>query len=47
LLGTLDRPDSGEIQFDAQRTDNLPARKQDAFRNKQLGMIFQFYHLLP
>jgi len=47
LLGTLDRPDSGEIQFDGQRTDNLPARKRDAFRNQQLGMIFQFYHLLP
>jgi len=47
LLGTLDRPDSGEIQFNGERTDNLPARKRDAFRNKQLGMIFQFYHLLP
>ena len=47
LLGTLDKPDTGEIHFDAQRTDNLPARKRDAFRNKQLGMIFQFYHLLP
>ena len=47
LLGTLDRPDSGEIHFDGQRTDNLPARKRDAFRNQQLGMIFQFYHLLP
>ena len=47
LLGTLDRPDSGEIQFNGQRTDNLPSRKRDAFRNKQLGMIFQFYHLLP
>ncbi len=47
LLGTLDRPDSGEIDFDGQRTDNLPARKRDAFRNQQLGMIFQFYHLLP
>jgi len=47
LLGTLDRPDTGEIHFDGQRTDNLPARKRDAFRNNQLGMIFQFYHLLP
>ena len=47
LLGTLDRPDSGEIEFNGQRTDNLPARKRDAFRNQQLGMIFQFYHLLP
>jgi len=47
LLGTLDRPDAGEIHFDGIRTDNLPARKRDAFRNQQLGMIFQFYHLLP
>ena len=47
LLGTLDKPDSGEIHFDGQRTDNLPARKRDSFRNKELGMIFQFYHLLP
>jgi lipoprotein-releasing system ATP-binding protein len=47
LLGTLDSPDEGEIHFDGMRTDNLPARKRDAFRNQQLGMIFQFYHLLP
>ena len=47
LLGTLDRPDAGEIHFNGIRTDNLPARKRDAFRNQQLGMIFQFYHLLP
>lgn len=47
LLGTLDRPDCGKIHFDGERTDNLPARKRDAFRNKKLGMIFQFYHLLP
>ncbi len=47
LLGTLDKPDSGEIHFDGERTDNLPARKRDAFRNEKLGMIFQFYHLLP
>jgi len=47
LLGTLDRPDSGEIHFGDTRIDNLPARKRDAFRNQQLGMIFQFYHLLP
>jgi lipoprotein-releasing system ATP-binding protein len=47
LLGTLDRPDSGEIHFADERIDNLPSRKRDAFRNHQLGMIFQFYHLLP
>jgi len=47
LLGTLDRPDAGEIAFDGQRIDTLSARDRDAFRNQQLGMIFQFYHLLP
>jgi lipoprotein-releasing system ATP-binding protein len=47
LLGTLDAPDSGEIRFDGGRVDNLPARRRDALRNRQIGMIFQFYHLLP
>jgi lipoprotein-releasing system ATP-binding protein len=47
LLGTLDAPDAGEIYFDGGRIDNLPRRKRDHFRNAQLGMIFQFYHLLP
>ena len=47
LLGTLDAPDSGEIYFDERRIDNLPRRARDRFRNAQLGMIFQFYHLLP
>lgn len=47
LLGTLDVPDEGEIYFDGQRTDNLPGPQRDALRNKRLGMIFQFYHLLP
>lgn len=47
LLGTLDAPDSGEIQFNGRRIDNIPARGRDAIRNRSLGMIFQFYHLLP
>lgn len=47
LLGTLDVPDSGEIYFAGERIDNLPRKRRDAFRNQQLGMIFQFYHLLP
>lgn len=47
LLGTLDVPDQGEIYFDGLRIDNLPRRKRDQFRNASLGMIFQFYHLLP
>jgi lipoprotein-releasing system ATP-binding protein len=47
LLGTLDAPDSGEIYFRDGRIDNLPARKKDRLRNREFGMIFQFYHLLP
>jgi lipoprotein-releasing system ATP-binding protein len=47
LLGTLDAPDKGEIHFDGRRIDNLPAAGRDRLRNRQIGMIFQFYHLLP
>lgn len=47
LLGTLDAPDEGEIHFDGRRIDNLPAAGRDALRNRRIGMIFQFYHLLP
>lgn len=47
LLGTLDAPDRGRIYFDGQRIDNLPGSRRDALRNRRLGMIFQFYHLLP
>jgi len=47
LLGTLDEPDSGMIYFDGQRIDNLLPRERDGLRNRSIGMIFQFYHLLP
>lgn len=47
LLGTLDAPDSGEIHFQDSRIDNLPARQKERLRNRDFGMIFQFYHLLP
>ena len=47
LLGTLDAPDAGEIHFEGQRIDNLPASRRDILRNRHFGMIFQFYHLLP
>lgn len=47
LLGTLDAPDAGEIQFEGNRIDNLAPRGRDVLRNKHFGMIFQFYHLLP
>jgi lipoprotein-releasing system ATP-binding protein len=47
LLGTLDAPDAGEIQFQGKRIDNLAPKSRDHLRNEHFGMIFQFYHLLP
>ncbi len=47
LMGLLDRPNVGEIHFDGQRIDNLPAKTRDVLRNRVFGFIFQFYHLLP
>lgn len=47
LLGTLDKPDEGEIRLEGRRIDNLPSEDRDALRNRTFGFIFQFYHLLP
>ena len=47
LLGTLDQPDKGEIVLNKQRIDNLPTKERDRIRNQEIGLIFQFYHLLP
>ncbi len=47
LMATLDQPDQGEIHFGGQRIDNAPGRQRDLYRNQSIGVIFQFYHLLP
>src|SRR5260370_26518067 len=47
LLGTLDKPDGGEVLLDGERIDNLPGDRRDRLRNQTFGYIFQFYHLLP
>jgi lipoprotein-releasing system ATP-binding protein len=47
LLGTLDRPDQGQVLLDGQRIDDAPAPERDRLRNGTFGFIFQFYHLLP
>ncbi len=47
ILATLDVPDAGEVHFGGRRIDNASRRTRDAFRNDQIGIIFQFYHLLP
>jgi lipoprotein-releasing system ATP-binding protein len=47
VLGLLDAPDSGSVELDGRRIDNLPDRARDDLRNHVFGFIFQFYHLLP
>ena len=47
ILGSLDKPDSGTIVLDNQSIQALTSKKLAAFRNKNIGFIFQFHHLLP
>jgi lipoprotein-releasing system ATP-binding protein len=47
LLGGLDRPDSGEVLFKGQSVFNQPDRAVNRYRNRMVGFVFQFYHLLP
>ena len=47
VLGTLDRPSSGTVLFEGQDVFGLRARKLAAFRNRTIGFMFQFHHLLP
>ncbi|MCF7885406.1 MAG: ABC transporter ATP-binding protein [Candidatus Marinimicrobia bacterium] len=47
LIGTIDKPDKGEILFDKQNPFVLSDTDMARFRNKNIGFIFQFHHLLP
>ncbi len=47
ILGTLDNADKGEINVDDTEVFNLSPKKLAAFRNKHIGFVFQFHHLLP
>ncbi len=47
ILGTLDNADSGSINMEGQAVDTLKGNKLAAFRNKYIGFVFQFHHLLP
>ncbi|MBX3744672.1 MAG: ABC transporter ATP-binding protein [Verrucomicrobiae bacterium] len=47
LLGGLDRPDAGTILFRNEAVDRWPPARLAAFRNAQVGFVFQAYHLLP
>ncbi len=47
LMGTLDLPSSGRILYGGQDVTSLPGPKLAEFRNKSIGFVFQFHHLLP
>lgn len=47
LLGLLDRPTAGTIQFGGRDVSGESARKRAALRHAEIGFVFQFYHLIP
>ena len=47
ILGTLDRPDAGQIRIDGEEISGLSDKALSQFRNKHIGFVFQFHHLLP
>ena len=47
ILGTLSTPDSGSLEIDGTDVLHLGGKDLSAFRNKRIGFVFQFHHLLP
>ncbi len=47
IIGTLDRPTSGTVCFDGEDLFRLSEQALAAFRNRRIGFVFQFHHLLP
>jgi len=47
ILGTLSTPDKGWVEINGQRIDRLSGRQLSKFRNREIGFVFQFHHLLP
>lgn len=47
VIGTLDRPTSGTVLFEGQDLFRLSDQEQAEFRNRRIGFVFQFHHLLP
>ena len=47
MLGTLDKPDSGSIFYNNSDISRLKGRQLAAFRNRNIGFVFQFHQLLP
>jgi len=47
IMGTLDKPDKGEVLFENKSVFDLKDEKLSLFRNQNIGFVFQFHHLLP
>ena len=47
IVGTLEKPTTGAVFFDGRRVDNMPDNDIAAFRNANIGFVFQFHQLLP
>jgi lipoprotein-releasing system ATP-binding protein len=47
ILGGLDRPTSGEVRFEGKNIFSMNEKELSAFRNRNVGFVFQFHHLLP
>ena len=47
IIGTLSRPDSGSLMIDGTDVLKLGSKEMAAFRNRKIGFVFQFHHLLP
>ena len=47
IMGTLDRADSGSVTIHGIEVNRLKEKELSAFRNKQIGFVFQFHQLLP
>jgi len=47
IIGTLSKPDAGEIYYDDRKIFSLSEKDLAEFRNKEIGFVFQFHHLLP
>jgi lipoprotein-releasing system ATP-binding protein len=47
ILGTLDKPDQGSVELNGTQVNKLSGELLSIFRNKNIGFVFQFHHLLP
>ncbi len=47
IMGTLDRPDSGRVCIDGKEVSSMNDKQLSDFRNRHIGFVFQFHHLLP